>query len=907
MIKKQGRRDKKPVQYSPLLSFFIAAVFGILADFYFHLGASFWTSTLYVSVGAFLLTKSFSFFFRNAPIRRSLRTFASTRLPVVGTWLFCATLSGGLWLWIGTAALAGLRHDYYYNYFPKSEIGLFIPENGVGAVVEFYVSKTPTLIEFEEGARSAYGDDCSTRLTGEILRVKNRGVWQSCSGKVAVSITGDATRLRVGDFVRAAGRLSRPARSSNPCERDQVFYYRSQRILSILRVNSSDNVKLLAPVKPTRRLLLRRTLEQIRLNAASAVRERLSERNASVAVGMTLGFRNDVDEETHEKFRRTGTVHLLAISGLHVMLVVGAIAFLLRAIGLPSEAVASITLVFVFLYLGLTDMRPPVIRATVLITIMCLGVLLQRQGLMLNSLACAALVLLAINPCELFQPGAQLSFLATGTFLWSDSATIFEKAASSTNRWEAVKGRRKEKKEKDEPRRSFINRTFLPLWRRFFRYSWAKVRGVTLTGALIWAVGAPLILSVTNLFTPVAIIANPLIWLPATLSLLLSFLLEFCGLLANLNFAPSFFESVLSVLGFITEKSFDLFLGVLDALSTSNLGVYHLPSPPVWALWLFYGPLVLLTIFPRLRPKRRYIVAFAVVWIGVALIAWSVALNRERSKEALTVDVFSVGHGCAVLGRFADGRVFLYDCGSLENSQRAAEVVAKNLWNSGRLGIDVVVLSHADFDHFGGMDMLLDLVPVRSVCVSPAMFKKENELTISLHKKLENLGVRIEDISAGQSLGFLGFPELTALHPTLDDKGETTAESNKNSVVLKIDFLGRSLLLPGDLDSDEAFFLDSPRQKCDFILAPHHGGRSVNSDALYEWSDPDYVGISGGGFLRSLVTEDALRAEGRRVAHTVDDGDIQITIERDSSMKNVRGRFKASTYKSERSSTEGTF
>ena len=64
------------------------------------------------------------------------------------------------------------------------------------------------------------------------------------------------------------------------------------------------------------------------------------------------------------------------------------------------------------------------------------------------------------------------------------------------------------------------------------------MRGVTLTGALIWAVGAPLILSVTNLFTPVAIVANPLIWLPATLSLLLSFLLEFCGLLANLNFAP---------------------------------------------------------------------------------------------------------------------------------------------------------------------------------------------------------------------------------------------------------------------------------------------------------------------------------------------------------------------------------
>ena len=911
MVIRQNQRDGKPAQYSPLVPFFVAVVCGILANSWFQLGATFWKSTLCVSIVAFLLTKFISYFFKSSKLRRKLRSFASKRLFAFEIWLLCAALSGCAWIWIGAAALAGLRHEYYYNYYPKSEIGLHIPEGSVGSVVELRVTRTPTLTEYEDGTRSVYGDDCSTHLTGEIVRAKNGGVWRDYSGKVAVSISGDATYLRVGDLIRVAGRLSRPTRPRNPNERDQIFYYRSQRILTILRVNSLDCVKLVASAESSRRLGLRRRLEKTRLAGAAVVRERLSKRNASVAAGMTLGFRNDVDEETHEKFRRTGTVHLLAISGLHVMLVVGAVAFLLRAIGLPPEFVAVATLVFVFLYLGLTDMRPPVIRATVLITIMCLGVLLRRQGFMLNSLACAALVLLALNPCELFQPGAQLSFLATGTFLWSDSTTIFEKAASSTNRWKAVKKRRREKKERDKPESethcSFVERTLLPLWRRFFRYSWAKVRGVTMTGALVWAIGSPLILSVTNLFTPVAIIANPLIWLPATLSLLLSFFLEFFGLLAGLNDASWFWEPALLAISFVTEKSFNLFLGVLDAISASRLGAFHLPSPPLWTLWLFYGTLVYMTIFPRFRPKRRYVALFALIWVGVVLAAWGAAASRERSTETLKVDVFSVGHGCAVLGRFSDGRTFLYDCGSLENSQRAAEIVAKNLWNSGRLEIDVVVLSHADYDHYGGVETLLDLVRVRSVCVSRVMFEKENELTLSLRKKLDVFNVSVEPVSAGQSLDFLGFPELTALHPGLEADAETADETNGNSVVLMVDYLGRSLILPGDLDSDSAFFLDEEPKKCDFVLAPHHGGRSSNADALFAWSDPDYVGISGGNFLRNYAMEDALRADGRRVAHTFDDGDIQIAIERDPNAPDGRGRFQATTYKSGRSSTNGTF
>ena len=82
------------------------------------------------------------------------------------------------------------------------------------------------------------------------------------------------------------------------------------------------------------------------------------------------------------------------------MLVIGAIALILRILGVSYEGVCLVTIVFVFIYLGLTDMRPPVIRASVLITTMSLGALIYRQGFLLNSLACAALILLAMNPAS---------------------------------------------------------------------------------------------------------------------------------------------------------------------------------------------------------------------------------------------------------------------------------------------------------------------------------------------------------------------------------------------------------------------------------------------------------------------------------------------------------------------------
>lgn len=901
-----SRNIGKPIIYAPLVPFFVAAVVGILGNAWFKPGASFWRALLIVSVAFFFTTKLSVFFLKKTRLIRLLHIEIAWHFSYLEAWFSFAFFSGLIWIWFAFAALAGLRHEYYYNIFPLDEIGFYTPPQGVASTVEFRIISAPTFSEYENDARPAFGVNSATRFNANVCRVKDNGVWKPFSGKIAVSISGKATNLHVGDLVKASGKLAPPSLQNNPGDRDRVFFYRSQRILTLLRVHLAENVELLSSDAPSCKYKILRILERIRIKSACLARERLSKRNASVATGMTLGFRNDVDDDTLDKFRRTGTIHLLAISGLHVMLVVGAIAFFFRMIGVPLRLTCVATLCFVFVYLGLTDMRPPVIRATVLIVIMCLGSLINRQGFLLNSLACAALTLLVINPCELFQPGAQLSFLATGTFLWSDSSTPLEKARANLSRVDSAKKRRRQNR-KRAPHRFFFIRFSLSLGKRIFRFLWGKTRGVAITGAIIWIVGTPLILSVTNVFAPIAIIANPLIWFPATVSLLLSFVLEVSGLFLTLNFMPSLFRVLTETLGIVTDKCFDLFLGLLDYLSSIKCGAFHLPAPPEWSLWLFYLPLIFFTVFVNYRPKKRSVAVFLGSWFVFVFCVWKIDLVINRSNNTLDVDVFSVGHGCAVLGRFSDGRTFLYDCGSLENSERAAEIVAKNLWNVGRTSIDAVILSHADFDHYGGMETLLGLVNIKEVCASPFMFGKENESVASLRDSLERFRVDVKHFSAGDSLETLGFPELTVLHPSARNGTNEAGSTNGQSVVLAVDFCDRIIILPGDLDSKDAVFLRTPSLKCDFVLAPHHGGHSDNAKTLYEWTNPEYVGISGGSFLRNYAMEDELKARGFRVAHTFDDGDIQMRVERDPEDPDGRGRFIVSTYKTGRSSQRGAF
>lgn len=867
-----------------------------------------------------------------------------------------------VWAAVAVAALAGWRHDAHFNVFAEREIAFFVPaDGGTPATLELKLTNTPQLYKRSEAASPMFGGGESTVFEGRVRRAKNGGVWEEFDGRISVSVDGDATFLRVGDSIRVSGKLTRPAKVGNPGEIDRRYILRSRRILTRLAVGSPGDVEVLTENDPFGAAIwAAQALESIRLRAARTLNENLSPRNAAVASGMTFGFRNDIDDETNETFRATGTIHLLSISGLHVSLVAAAFCLLLRFAGASARSISVATFVFILFYLGLTDMRTPVLRATLLIAILCGGVVLRRRVVSLNALTTAAIALLFWNPCELFQLGAQLSFLATGVFLWSTRGNIRDKGAAASARLAAIRERRRtlgtsakaekeesggreetlsgvscekraNREERDEnaerendadfagsERKKRRIRTLRATARRVGPSMLGKFWALTKVGAAIWAVGTPLILSATNMLTPVAMLANPVVWAPATLALWAALALAAFGTLRSFGVdlaAATGFGFGLDALGSLgvaalagaTDRIFDFFLGTLDALRAAPFGTFRTPGPPTWALWAFYLPLIFWTLFPKFRPTRRTAARALALWLAALLVADVVAERRIAARDATRVEIFSIGHGISILAFFPDGRTALFDCGSVSNSERAAEIAARALWDAGRTRIDLAVASHADYDHYGGLRTLAETVEIGRVCVSPAMFNKRDAELDALRAALERKNIPIETVVGGETFARFGFPELAALHPTLEN-GPLGDESNENSLVVALERNGRRILLPGDLDAPGALFLRTPPTRFDLILAPHHGGKSENYRDLLDWADPTWVVVSGGSFQRNRATENALRAEGRGVLHTLDDGCVTVEIDRDpTTPESAVGRMKISTFRSGKTFLSGGY
>src|SRR5260221_6202756 len=125
---------------------------------------------------------------------------------------------------------------------------------------------------------------------------------------------------------------------------------------------------------------------------------------------MTLGWKTALNNEVADPFMRSGTMHIFAISGLHIALIAGILVSLLRVLKVPRAACGLIVIPLIWAYTGVTGWQASAIRSTVMMTIIIAGWSLKRPSDLLNSLAAAAFIILLWEPQQLFQASFQLSF-----------------------------------------------------------------------------------------------------------------------------------------------------------------------------------------------------------------------------------------------------------------------------------------------------------------------------------------------------------------------------------------------------------------------------------------------------------------------------------------------------------------
>jgi competence protein ComEC len=326
--------------------------------------------------------------------------------------------------------------------------------------------------------------------TTAVLRITSfltQGRWEPIGGRVRLIVEGPWQGVHVGDEVEAVGRLILPSSPGNPGEFDYRDSLRDQGIGSLLVVRGGANGLTRLEVgwhrSPQGWLVMIRNWGQQVLTSA------LPERTRGVAVALLLGEGAPMTRDDWDKYLLTGVIHVLAISGQHLVILAAVLWFLLPRLHVRQRPAAIFVAGFLLGYALLTGGRPPALRSAVVVCAACTALVLRRRTLHANLFALAWLAVLLLNPTDAFGSGCLLSFLSVAVLRWG-------------TRWLAVEPTPKDPLARllDEAR---------PRWLRVLRWtSWAIFQAYLLT-VTIWIAVAPLAASRFHVVAPVGILLGP--------------------------------------------------------------------------------------------------------------------------------------------------------------------------------------------------------------------------------------------------------------------------------------------------------------------------------------------------------------------------------------------------------------
>lgn len=750
-------------------------------------------------------------------------------------------------LLIGLVFAGAFWHHGRWNWFGVGDIGRFASDVSAPCCVDATVMTEPRWkVVDEEADEDGFGDTARTSMTVRVNRIRDGEHWVDASGIADLVIHASTTHVRSGDHVRVFGRLVASSPPSNPGQFDFQAFYRAKSKLAFLHAYEADSVVVL---KHSHWLGMR-LLSRLRHRLNEITWTYVDDQEAGFASAILLGNREQLSKSRRDLFLETGTVHLLAISGLHVGILAGSF-FLFFRIGLLSRRKCLwLTILFVLFYAWLVEFRPPVSRAAILVTLFCLGRIWGEHNFSFNLLAIAGLIVLWINPSDLFGLGPQLSFLAVATLtfgrewvFWPPPRDPIKRLIASTRPWHV----------------------------RAFNWTGRQLRTAILVSGLIWIVAMPLVAFRFHLIAPIALVINPLLLVPIAWGLY--------GGLGVLIFGW-FLPPAAYVSGWFCERNLAIIewmIGVAQAVPFSH---FWTAGPPSWALFVFYSGVFLFAVYPPSRLPGRWIAGLAVAWLVFAWLGPGQVTRYldRRTENPLVCTFIDVGHGSSVLVQLPDGRNLLYDAGSLGAANYGARSIAGVLWSEQIERLEAVVLSHADVDHFNALSQLSHQFSIDVVYVTPQMAASDSSAFERLLVTLDARGVPVKLIFSGHELFSDSGATVSVLGPP---ECGNPGNDNSNSVVLLLEHRGRKVLLPGDLEQAGLDWLfNSEPIDTDLVMAAHHGSKNSLPKTFMDWSTPEYVVISGGSQRLTDRLIQRFEPAKRQVARTDVDGAIRFSVDK---------------------------
>ena len=605
---------------------------------------------------------------------------------------------------------------------------------------------------------------------------------EATDGRVRVTLVGDAfdrwsEDIEAGSAVKFVGPLDVRAASRNPADFNYAAFLFARGVSGAVMLDRGDalSVSGIDPARAGQLGKLRAYVGASRSRLIAAVDARVEGRSRSVIRAMLVGDRSELDDATRDTLARAGLMHLLAVSGLHVMLV-GFVwyrmaASILRRLGFPWTVVewvrAASTLAILCCYAALTGGSSPVVRAVAMGALIMGQALAKRRADTLNTLGVAALLLLAAWPPSLFDVGFQLSFAAVGSIV---------AVARPTTRLLAPTRRHP----------GFV----------------ASSIGVSVAATLGTA---PIVANAFG-FVPLSGILLNVAAVPLAAAALGSSILMLISAPLSETAASMFARTadwsarLILEIGSLADREF-----AFASISTSPA---LLPSVVVLAV-----AMTAIVHLARAGSRWKWTTA-AILFVGVVSIVDESVLTRDA--ETLDVVFVDVGQGDAAIIRTPRRRFVVVDAGPPGVVSPASRSIVPLLRSMGAGHLSLLVVSHPHADHDGGVDDILAYFHAE-VVTGNGLANRNGETDA-----FRGLTIQIDaDVSAT----VLSPPALWPRDRPLDEA------ANNHSLVLRIDFGGTCLLFTGDIEEEAEAFLGSTRDRmdCEVVKVAHHGSRTSST------------------------------------------------------------------------------
>jgi competence protein ComEC len=750
--------------------------------------------------------------------------------------LACAMATGGLW------------QHVWWNLYGANDIAVYASEIARPARLRGVMIREPRwLAAPQPDPFEPTPSGVRTRLALRVEAIQNGSRFEPATGTLPAWVDGQLSGFAAGDLVEVIGELKWRARPNNPGEFDFREFARSEREVCSLSVHQPGAVRL---IERRSRWGLIRFWSVLRQRCDRLIWNTLDGPNAALASGILLGIREQLDESEKLDYLMTGTVHLLAISGLHVGILAGGV-LTLGSLGLIGRRKSLwLTLGFVVFYAGLVEFQPTVVRAAALVIVWCASRLIGRAGFSLNSLAFAGLVVLAMNPSALFHVGAQLSFLAVATL-------------STTHRY--FFGRREA-----DPLEQLVQQS--RSWQeRLVREGMTRICRAFGVSAMVWLLALPLVAAQFHVVAPIALVVNPLLMIPIALALLSGFLFVLFG-----GWLPIGGD----LIGWVFGWSLSAIRGIVGLGSEVPGGCWWTVGPADWFVAAFYVTAIFVYAFPATRLPARWGFSLTVLTLASGwFLPSALELRGQRERRDLEVVFADVGHGGCALIKLPGGQTVVFDAGSTSSPSSTARTISEVLWYERVYHLDALIISHADLDHFCAADRLSELFSIGAVYLPQSMATQLDSPAAELIRSFRDKRIPIRLTRSGQAVSPPAGAILEVLHPSA---GTVYSSDNAGSIVCDVMFGRESILLTGDVEREglEAL-LRQPSRSRFVAVAPHHGSASNDPARFVPWSRAENIVICNAWDPMKAVELAVFAHAGGRVWITGRDGAVRIHLSPD--------------------------